>query len=186
MVLLPAEGRSCGKGRALRHALCTILSMQRPHAGETKKLIELLHRPVSFGESSKKHRVGTLALISQARDPDAIPDIVLLLLDRDRDVARSAASAVSALVEVLRPEDLPWLDQVMRERSPYNWSYPSSWAELKPGQMNLLQRFEEESVFALGVASMHYSGYVRDEALRKLSDTQDGTELPFLLLRLND
>jgi HEAT repeat protein len=160
--------------------------MQRPHAAETKRLIELLHRPVSFWESSKKHRVGTLALISQTRDPAAIPDIVLLLLDRDSDVARSAASAVSALVEVLRPEDLPWLDQVMRERSPYNWSYPSPWTELKPGQLKLLQRFEEESVFALGVASMHYSGYVRDEALRKLSDTQDGTELPFLLLRLND
>jgi hypothetical protein len=74
----------------------------------------------------------------------------------------------------------------MRERSPYNWSYPSPWAELKPGQLNLLQRFEGESVFALGVASMHYSGYVRDAALRRLSDTQDGSELPFLLLRLND
>jgi len=160
--------------------------MQRPRAAETRRLTELLHRPVSFWESSKKHRIGTLALISQTRDPAAIPDIVLLLLDRDRDVARSAASAVSALVEVLRPEELPWLDQIMRELSPYNWSYPSPWAELKPGQLDLLQRFEEESVFALGVASMHYSGYVREEALRELSATEDGTELPFLLLRLND
>jgi len=153
---------------------------------ETKELIEVLYKPVSFWESSKKHKISTLALIGQTRDPVAIPDIVLLLLDRDRDVARSAATAVSALVEVLSPEDLPWLDQIMRERYPYSWSYPSAWAELKPGQLNLLQRFERESIFALGVASMHYSGYVRDEALRKLSDTEDGTELPFLLLRLND
>src|SRR5215467_4000626 len=112
MVLFRLLGGSWGKERAPHHALCTILSMQRPHASETKRLIELLHRPVSFWESSKKHRVGTLALISETRDPAVIPDIVLLLLDRDRDVARSAASAVSALVEVLRPEDLPWLDHV--------------------------------------------------------------------------
>jgi len=31
---------ACGKEHALQHALCTILSMQRPHAAEAKGLIE--------------------------------------------------------------------------------------------------------------------------------------------------
>jgi hypothetical protein len=130
--------------------------------------------------------MSTLALISQMGAPAAIPDIVLLLLDRERDVSRSAAEAVSRLTKLLSPTELPWLDLVMRERSPYRWSYPSAWAELKPDRLGLLQRFGRESVCALGMASLHFSGYVRDEALRKLTDAQDGTELPFLLLRLND
>jgi len=160
--------------------------MQRVLGAETKSLIETLHKPVSFWESPAKHKMSTLALISQTGDPAAIPDIVLLLLDRDREVSRSAAEAVSKLTRLLSPSELPWLDLVMRERSPYRWSYPSAWAELKPDQLPLLERFGSESVYALGMASMHFSGYVRDEALRKLSDAQGGTELPFLLLRLND
>ena len=146
--------------------------MQRVLAAETKSLIEVLHKPASFWESSPKHKVTTLALICQTRDPAAIPDIVPLLL--------------SELTRVLGPAELPWLDQVMREHSPYRWSYPSAWAELKPGQLKCLKRFGTESVLALGMASLHFSGNVRDEALRKLSDVQDGTELPFLLMRLND
>jgi hypothetical protein len=78
MVLLPAAGKDlCQETRALQNALCTILFMQRPNAAETKGLIELLYRPASLWQSSKKHKVGTLALISQTRDPAAIPDIVL-------------------------------------------------------------------------------------------------------------
>jgi HEAT repeat protein len=160
--------------------------MPRVLAAETKSLIETLYKPVPFWESTAKHKMSTLALISQTGDPAAIPDLVLLLLDRDRDVSVSAAATVSKLIGLLSPAELPWLDLVMRERSPYRWSYPSAWAELQPDQLHLLQRFGRESIYALGMASLHFSGYVRNEALRKLTDAQDGTELPFLLLRLND
>src|SRR5260370_13863650 len=160
--------------------------MPRVLAAETKSLIETLYKPVSFWESTAKHKMSTLALISQIGDPAAIPDLVVLLLDRDRDVSGSAAAAVSKLIRLLSPAELPWLDLVMRERSPYRWSYPSAWAELTSDQLHLLQRFGKESIYALGMASLHFSGYVRDEALRKLTDAQDGAELPFLLLRLND
>jgi HEAT repeat protein len=162
------------------------LCMQKVLGAETKSLIEALHEPVSFWESAAKHKISTLALISQTGDPAAIPDIVLLLLDGNRVVSRSAVAAVSRLTRLLNPAELPWLDLVMRERSPYRWSYPSAWAELKPDQLHLLERFGKESVSSLGMASLHFSGYVRDEALRKLTDAQDGAELPFLLLRLND
>jgi HEAT repeat protein len=42
------------------------------------------------------------------------------------------------------------------------------------------------SAFPLGLASFHFNGYIREEALRRLGDVFNGTELPFLLLRLND
>src|SRR5260370_306373 len=33
---------------------------------------------------------------------------------------------------------------------------------------------------------MHRSGYVREAALRLLAETKDGTDLPYLFIRLND
>ncbi len=38
----------------------------------------------------------------------------------------------------------------------------------------------------LGLVSFHFNGYVRHEAVRLLSGGSDGSELPFLLIRLND
>src|SRR5579872_1118675 len=38
----------------------------------------------------------------------------------------------------------------------------------------------------LGYASFHRNGYVRHEAIRLLAQIEDGSELPFLLIRQND
>ena len=160
--------------------------MRRELAAETKSLIESLHKEISFWKSSTNHKVTTLALISQTHDAAAIPDVVSLLLNRNRRIAHAAANTVSALVETVTPTGLPWLDQLMRERSRYRWSYPSGWADLKAKGVGRLQLFGEQSAYALGMASFHFNGFVREEALRKLGEAEDGTELPFLLLRLND
>jgi HEAT repeat protein len=160
--------------------------MQRVLALETKALIESLHKKLSFWESSQEHKVRLLTLIGDTHDAAAIPDIASHLLDRNRAVAMAAASAVSALMATLQTSELPWLDQLMRERSQYRWSYPSAWAALKPGQVGRLRLLGESSVPFIGLASFHLSGYVRAEALRILAEAHDGTELPFLLLRLND
>jgi len=127
-----------------------------------------------------------LELIGQAREPAAIPDLVPLLLDRNKHIAQVTAMVVCQLGTLLRLAELPWLDQDMRERSPYRWSYPSAWAELKPSQLNEVQELSKVSAFPLGLASFHFNGYVREEALRRLGDVFNGSELSFLLLRLND
>jgi len=38
----------------------------------------------------------------------------------------------------------------------------------------------------LAVLSMHRSGYVREAALRRLAEINDGTELPYIFICLND
>src|SRR5262249_29402677 len=152
----------------------------------TRLLIESLHKPVSLWNRSTKHKLAMLELIGEAREPGAIPDLAPLLLDRNKDIVRATARVVCQLGALLGPAELPWLDQVMRERSPYRWSYPSAWAELKASQLNQVQELSKASAFPLGLASFHYNGYIREEALRRLGDVFNGTELPFLLLRLND
>jgi hypothetical protein len=127
-----------------------------------------------------------LGLIGQACEPAAIPDLAPLLLNGNKDIAQATARVVSALGALLTPDELPWLDQLMRSRSPYRWSYPSAWAALKPGQLDRVHKCSTVSAFPLGLVSFHLSGYIREAALRFLGDVQNGSELPFLLLRLND
>src|ERR1051326_2316679 len=149
-------------------------------------LLESLHEPVALWNRSTKHKLAMLELIGEAREPVAIPDLAPLLLDCNQDIARATARVMSELGSLLRPAELPWLDQVMRERSPYRWSYPSAWTELKASQLNQVQELSKASAFPLGLASFHFNGYIREGALRRLGDVFNGTELPFLLLRLND
>lgn len=130
-----------------------------------------------------KHKVATLELISRTGEPAAIPDLANFLLHRNREVAQTAVAAVNALGRCMNLSDFPWLDRVMRERSPYRWTYPSAWAELKPVQLSRLHEF---GPFVLGMATLHFNGYVREQALRLLATVKNGEEVPFLLLRVND
>ena len=57
---------------------------------------------------------------------------------------------------------------------------------MTPDQVDQLRNLGAASAVALGLATFHNSGYVRQTALRMLADADDGTELPYLLLRLND
>lgn len=160
--------------------------MPRVLSENTRLLIESLYKPVPLLRRSTKHKLATLGLIGQARETAAIPDIAPLLMDGNKDMAQATARVVSSLGALLKPGELPWLDQVMRDRSPYRWSYPSAWADLKPGQLDKVCRFLAISTFPLGLASFHFNGHVRESAVRPLGDVFNGTELPFLLLRLND
>ena len=160
--------------------------MQKALAQETKLLLETLYKPVSFWGNAAKHKVEILALLADRGDPVAIPDLALLLLDHNHSVATAAAATIAILTKSLHLSGLKWLDEAMRVRSPYKWMYPNPWAELRQGGLGRLQKLGANSVFALGLASFHFSGYVREEALRKLAEIRDGSELPYLLLRLND
>lgn len=153
--------------------------MPSPLSEETKLLIESIYDPASLAP----HKIATLELIGRGGESAAIPDLAPLLLDRNRDIAQAAANTVCSLSSLLNPDELLWLDHVMRERSPYRWTYPSAWAELKPNQ---LDRLEKLGTFLLGMAALHFNGYVREGALDRLAVVKNGTELPFLLLRLND
>ena len=59
------------------------------------------------------------------------------------------------------------------------------WDRIEPADVRRLK--QRASTWAsLAVLSMHRSGYVREAALRRLAETRDGNELPYLFLRLND
>lgn len=63
-------------------------------------------------------------------------------------------------------------------------TWTQNWNALSSDPAKRLQG--HTSAGLLGIVSMHPSGYVREAAVRLLAGIQDGAELPFLLLRLND
>lgn len=154
---------------------------------ETEALLAALYKPANTVSSNRQDKAATLRLLGEVGGPAAIPEVAPFLFENNQAIAQSAANAIAMLLRLLRAADFRWLDQTMRERSPHRYDlYPSPWAELRPEKLNRLHRLGNNSEFAFGIATLHFKGHVREAALQKLRDVNDGTELPFLLLRLDD
>jgi len=160
--------------------------VKKATSAQTRSLLASLYDPVSFRQSATRHKIQTLAQVVTTGEAAALPDLAPLLLDSNVRVAQAAADTIHALLKTLRPTDYAWLDQLMRIRSPYRWSASDEWFTLKKSGVARLQSLGDSSVVALGMATFHSSGYVRQEAVRRLASAHDGAELPFLILRLND
>jgi hypothetical protein len=78
--------------------------------------------------------------------------------------------------------EFPWLDEQLRARS----TWGSGWFDMAPTDLRFEERFGSDAGALLRLATCHPSGYVREAALKALRSTTDGSELPFVLIRLND
>jgi HEAT repeat protein len=98
----------------------------------------------------------------------------------------SDAEEIHQIISELSPLDLATLDQRVRESySAYRYYSLQNWQNLQPSDIGRLA----QSKFAtslVGLASFHFSGYVREAAVAELVSQRTGKELPFLLIRLND
>lgn len=98
----------------------------------------------------------------------------------------SDAEEIHQIISELSPLDLATLDQRVRESwTSYRYYNLQNWQSLRPSDVGRLA----QSKFAtslVGLASSHFSGYVREAAVVELSSQRTGKELPFLLIRLND
>ena len=98
----------------------------------------------------------------------------------------SDAAEIDQIISELSPLDLATLDQRVRESySAYRYYNLQNWQSLRPADIARLA----QSKFAtslVGLASSHFSGYVREAAVAELALQRTGKELPFLLIRLND
>ncbi len=111
----------------------------------------------------------------------AIPYVSWLLPGRRREVNEPAEQLLSLLLPSLRPSELPALDDQMRGYGPW-WA---SWDRIEPAYVLRLKPRASRWA-SLAVLSMHRSGYVREAALRQMAESKDGSELPYIFIRLND
>jgi hypothetical protein len=123
--------------------------------------------------------------IAKSVETAAIPHLASLLLDPRQDVREAAARTVGALVAALAVEDYAQLDQTTRNEWAYESTATSNWRRLRPSDVRRFWQLPS-SAATLGLISFHGSGFVREAAVNELANLCDGSELPFLLLRLND
>ena len=94
-------------------------------------------------------------------------------------------SDVHDIVTTLSPLQLASLDQRVRGWRNYAHYELNNWQHLRPSDVGRLAR-SPYSASLLGLASFHFNGHVREAAVSELALRTDATELPFLLIRLND
>ncbi len=101
------------------------------------------------------------------------------------DIAKAAALAIERLLSKVRPEDLAYLSQRVRDASPYGtWA----WMEIRADASAIrnARSFGHAGVFVVGLSSFSRSGYVREAAIQELAQYGHGAGIPFLLLRIDD
>ncbi len=126
-----------------------------------------------------------LADIAASGEWQALPSIVSLVLTNRRDLAESAAAAISTLADRVPLRELPALDRAFRARSPWSHGHYAPWHDLDPRALGRVGKLRGAGG-VIRLAMCHPSGFVREAAVRLAGVTSDGKEVPFLLLRAND
>ena len=162
-----------------------IMKEPSPH---TRALIDRLSEPHTLWEKltgSRKY-AAIFSEIAGSNEPAAIVDLLPFVLATKLNIATAAADAVHRLLRGFPAKELSWLEYNLRARVSYSGGVIYDWYKLSPSQLALLERFGDQSVQILGLASFHHNGYVREAAINRLASSATGAELPFLILRLND
>lgn len=142
--------------------------MDRSVAGWRENLLELLEEIGTTGSSS------------------LLAHVCSYVFDEDRRVAETASRVSETILSGLSPVQLARLDEVIRARWPWWPDGSQGWYKLSAGGwIRELEKGKFPREF-LGLASMQVSGYVREAAVTRLAECQDGFEVPYLLIRLND
>ena len=129
----------------------------------------------------------SLQRIESAGEVAAIFYLAVFATKNKRDPSNRASETADKLLRPLAPSELLVLDQ--HARAQYHYEDPEllkALREVAPAQLSELTELHPGAHALLGAMSFHWSGYVREAAVRQLAQIRTGDELPFLLIRLND
>lgn len=130
-------------------------------------------------------QIDGLKELALSAEPAVIPEIADYLLSPDPDIRRVTRNVIHQLLAQVPPARLPDLDVRLREIGSRHPDWGNGWDVLEPESVAQVA-LGEEAVSILGLASFHANGRVREAAIRYLSEYRDGSELPYLLIRVND
>lgn len=121
----------------------------------------------------------------ETEEPAAMPSLVRCLLSSSEAVRKHARIGIAELLQRVRMADVSDLGILFHS---YTWHYQEDWHRLTPSDVSRIagEMNEFGHMAVLAILSFHFSGFVRQEALRQLSHCSDGSEVPFIVVRLND
>lgn len=132
-----------------------------------------------------EQRVMLLEDLAQCTEPAVIPEVTELLFDSAEEVRLATRRTVHQLLGKVPISRLPELDTRMRKHNSSSDSWVSPWWTMNRSDLDSVA-IGDHAISILGLASFHNSGHIREAAVHKLAAHFDGSELPFLLIRLND
>src|SRR3954447_18043505 len=146
---------------------------------KARALLDELTARVNRSDSVR--RIWQVAALGEC---EAIPYLAPLFVAGTPVEIAAVGEAIGSLLSSATTEDLFRLDTSIRE-------YAFWTADDSPWRRFAVSRVPAESnavanIVLLKLLSMHADGYLREVALRSLNAIHDGSEIPFLLLRLND
>ena len=137
-------------------------------------------------EPRPRWNIDVLSELATSGDVGVVPGIAPALLSGNRDEAYAAARTISALLAQAGPEELIALSERMRSSWFLGDPFGDEWLRLTPRELQKWVGPGEPGILVLRLSSFHANGYVREAAVMRLALLNDGAELPYLLLRLND
>ncbi|HOQ38170.1 MAG TPA: hypothetical protein PLR73_10745 [Acetivibrio sp.] len=137
---------------------------------------QVLMQPVKlFGYPKTKDKVDALNLLRHCADLGDIRYIYPLVFEKNAELASTAAQIVSEVMEKVQGKQ---------------WNtiyYRIKYTAIDIDRLDTLLNFDTKvSVHLLGIASLNYSGYIREKALKLVAGLSDPRMVPYILLRLND
>lgn len=130
--------------------------------------------------------LAVLEALAGCGEAAAIPYLVPILVSGTRSDIQAAAAAIGALLAQATGDDLAGLDESARRSWVVGSPIGGAWRRLAPRELAQWVGPGEPGALLLRFSSFHANGFVREEAVRRLALIEDGNELPYLLLRVND
>ena len=127
--------------------------------------------------------IRVLRVLGESGELAGIPAIFPFTLDSNDQISSAAGESISKLTDGLEPGD--YLDLDLRVRDTPYWQPAYSF---HPGDVVGARFFHrwQSNPHVLGIAACNRSGYVREEAVRRLASLGITAGLSYLLIRLND
>lgn len=152
---------------------------------ELKELVDKLHLALSQRVGGQNANLPELIKeISRSNNPESVIYLLSCLLLSDKIIVESAADSIAQLFSKMNSLDFIRIDERVRSRI-LSGNYRSAWDKQGQELVPLMRNFEPQAVF-MGLASMHQNGHVRELSLGALDLITDGSEIPYLLLRVTD
>jgi HEAT repeat protein len=155
---------------------------------KTWELIQALYSGRSFWDrllGKAEPPLWAFEEIAASGEAQVIPSLLSFVLSPNANVQRAATEAIWRLFASVEGTDYVQLDDLSRSELCHESNAISTWRNLKPSEVQSLASVPHGNLL-VGLATFHNSGYVRAAAVQELSSVTDGSEIPFLLVRLND
>lgn len=144
-----------------------------------------IHIEYLLDQLYEQESVDLLVQIKESGQLAAIPYLKSFLFSERADIVMAAENAISDLLLQCPVSELIWLSERCREILPFHYQQRGkAWIELQPE--TVLHWSNDIHPIQIIMASFHWDGYVREVAVQRLSQFQNGSEIPWLLIRLND